>query len=94
MSKHYQGFGERQNIMDAKDTITFDGCSCPVCGAESMLKKEYSFDRFGDIQLQVYRSCKHVTVTKLDFDVWVCDNYGDAEGIARLTKADWDTKKI
>lgn len=92
MAKHYQGYSEKTNVNDSSDVINVCGENCPKCYAG--LKKEYNFDRFGDVTLQAYKcSCNLFTVLKFDgFDMWVAESYGDAEGIARITKMDIDAK--
>ena len=92
MAEHYQGFTEKQNVCNPSDIIQCNGENCPRCDA--YLKKEYTFDRFGDVTLQTYDCrCPVVTVLKFDgFDLWVCDNYSEGEGVARATKADMDAK--
>lgn len=90
-TKHYQGFGTKTNVQDDTDVIEVCGENCPECG--SRLKKEYSFDRFGDVALQTYKCGHKFTVTKFDaFDLWVCDTYNEAAGVARCTKMDIDAK--
>lgn len=90
-AKHYQGYSTLTNVADKNDTIyAICGC-CPVCRANE--RKEYRFDKWGDVLLQTYQCRKHFTVTKFDgFDVWVCDSYQEAEGVARLTAAVIDAK--
>jgi len=92
MSNHYQGYSEKTNVADPSDTIQCCGEDCPSCGAS--LKKEYNFDKFGDVALQAYQCrCNIFTVTKFDaFDLWVCNGYNEAAGVARCTKMDIDAK--